>query len=105
MEVETKEQLVLKSYLETGRGTLSDHSIEAIKNDLKTIFDAEGTILLDFEGIRAMSPSFAYNCFGKMYDSKDELENFLNNVEVSNDSRNIYRKIEEAVQRRIMFLD
>ena len=70
--MQQKNLFILKKYLEKGRGTLSLHDTKKIGDDLKKQFEACGdTIVLDFQGLRALSPSFAYNCFGKVYDTPE----------------------------------
>lgn len=97
---------MLRTYLsEEDKGMLSSNcDIESMRSDLKKSFEASGKVVIDFTGVRSVSPSFAYECFGKMYDTKDNLEKLLGNIEVRNDERNLFQKVEKAIQRRIMVL-
>ena len=97
-----KNLFILKEYLEEGRGTLSFHDTKKIGDDLKKQLEANGgIIILDFQGLRALSPSFAYNCFGKVYDTPEGLEKLLSNIQARNDERNLFQRVTSAVQRRI----
>lgn len=105
-EPEELELFILFKQLNGGdRDMLSSNiDIEKIQENFKNQFEKEGKIILDFKNIRAISPSFAYKCFGKMYETKPQLEKLLNNIEVINDGKNFYSKIKKAIERRLMVL-
>ena len=84
--------------------TYSNIEIDSMKNDFRKMFESNGKITIDVEGIRAMSPSFAYECFGQLYESKEKLEQLLGNIEMKNDNLNFIEKIDKAIRRRIMVL-
>lgn len=97
---------MLKKYLNQGdEGMLSSNSnIIEIKREFQKTFEESGKVLIDFSDIRSMSPSFAYECFGQIYDTKEKLEKFLASLVMVNDNRNLGDKIIKAIQRRIMVL-
>ena len=98
--------VMFKTFLnKSDEGVLSSSSnIDLIRQELREQFEKNETIVLDFEGVRAISPSFAYECFGQIYSEKKRLELILSKIHVVNDNLNLYEKIKKAVQRRIIVL-
>ena len=89
----------LKHILLTREGNL-----ERTKLSLKKQFDEEKNFTIDLKKIRSVSPSFAYNCFGRLYDNKRDLEKLLDKIQVVNDKCNFKEKITNGIRRRIKIL-
>ena len=81
-----------------------EESLEKTKLSLRRQFDEEKNFTLDLGKIRSISPSFAYNCFGRLYDDKGDLERLLDKIQVINDKYNFKEKIANGIRRRIKIL-
>ena len=90
---------MLKDYL-----SAEELDLNKIRSALKKQFDEDQNFTIDLSGVRAVSPSFAYQCFGRLYDKKSELEKLLDRIDIVNDNFNFKDKIIKAIRRRIMVL-
>ncbi len=98
--------IMLKEYLLEGNNTMTSGNLDInkIQNNIRNQFLKDGIIKLNFKDIRAISPSFAYKCFGHVFNQKKDLENLLNKLEFENDNFNFENKIKKAIKRRISVL-
>ena len=95
---------MLKEYMEDIAMFSPELNLNKIKNALRKQFDEDKNFTIDLNGVRAISPSFAYQCFGRLYDDKKDLEKLINRINVLNDSHNFKDKIIDAIRRRIIVL-
>ena len=83
---------------------MREEDLEKTKLSLREQFDKEKDFIIDLKEIRSISPSFAYNCFGRLYDDKGDLERLLDKIQVVNDKHNFKAKIVNGIRRRIKIL-
>ena len=97
---------MLEDHLDLGGdGMLSlNRSLDEIRSSLRKRFDENKDFTINLKGIRAISPSFAYQCFGCLYEDKKDLETLLDRMDVQNDVFNFKDKIQGAIRRRIAVL-
>lgn len=95
MSVKMAEQL--KNYVSGDEATYD--KIRALV--AKEIKDS-GSSIIDFEGQTRLSPSIAYNAFGKLVDSFGP--NVFENLTFKNDSSDLQKRIESAIARRVRVL-
>ena len=81
-----------------------EEDLEKTRHSLREQFDKEKDFTIDLKKIRSISPSFAYNCFGRLYDNKGDLEKLLDKIQVVNDRHNFKEKIATSIRRRIKIL-
>jgi len=100
------DSIVLEKFIVRGdKGVLSTNcDVASIRSLFRNQFEVSNKIVIDFKGIRSISPSFAYECFAHIYDEKNKLEKILENLEVENDTLGFKNKVIKAIQRRIMVL-
>ena len=78
--------------------------LDKIKESLREQFDVKNDFTVDLSGVRSISPSFAYRCFGRLYEEKEDLEKLLEKIKFKNDRHNFEKKIVDAIKRRIFIL-
>jgi hypothetical protein len=75
---------------------------DSVRGALKEHLSKYSCIIIDLSNTRSLSPSFAYNVFGKLYD--DLKEDFDTRVRFINDNRSLKVRIDDAILRRIQVL-
>lgn len=73
---------MLKEYMEDIVMPSSDLNLDRIKRALRKQFDEDQNFTIDLKGVRTISPSFAYQCFGRLYDDKKDLEKLIDRINV-----------------------
>ncbi|XGC81061.1 STAS-like domain-containing protein [Bdellovibrio bacteriovorus] len=71
---------------------------QAVKEMLKSALEKDAEVTLDMSNMRSLSPSFAYEAFGKLYDIFGDSIN--SRLKFVNDERNLQERIYSALNRR-----
>ncbi len=73
---------------------------ELLKEKLKAALESEvqSVEVVDLSNMRSLSPSFAYEAFGKLYDIFGE--SVVKRLKFTNDSRDLHKRILSALDRR-----
>jgi hypothetical protein len=71
---------------------------ETVREKVKTALIANRTVEVDLANLRSLSPSFAYEAFGKLFDEFGE--GVIERLVFTNDPRGLKSRIVNALQRR-----
>lgn len=97
----SRERLSMSQLMNKGHIEISASGIDAtehVRKKILSVLDKTETLEIDLGSIRNLSPSFAYNVFGKLFDQLGD--SLLERVDFVNDVRNLKSRITEAVERR-----
>lgn len=89
-------QLLSKENMEISASGID--ATESVRSRILQKLEAAEILEIDLGTTRSLSPSFAYNVFGKLYDKLGDT--LLSRLDFVNDSRNLKSRIIEAVERR-----
>ena len=71
---------------------------ETVREQVKSALAANGPVEVDLANMRSLSPSFAYEAFGKLYD--DFGDQVAERLVFKNDPRGLHTRILNALLRR-----
>ena len=75
-----------------------EHHPEELRHKLSILLKDNERIYMDFAGLKSLSPSFAYEAFGKLVDQMGL--SVANRIVARNDERQLFSRISEAFARR-----
>jgi len=71
---------------------------EKVREQIRAAFAKASIVKIDLGKLRSLSPSFAYEAFGKLVDEYGE--NLLQKLQFTNDQLDLKSRIVDALQRR-----
>ena len=77
--------------------SISIDDLTKLRNHLIQKLQNSNVVYIDLSNLRSLSPSFAYEVFGKL---ADKLEGLEDKLKYSNDKRNLKTRILNALSRR-----
>lgn len=69
-----------------------------VRTEIESILDSGKDCLIDLGDMRSLSPSFAYEVFGKLFDKYGD--SILRRINFQNDRRDLSSRIVDAIKRR-----
>ena len=92
--------LLLSSYLDGSSSLSGINKPEAIRNDIASFLISDNTseVFIDMSNLESLSPSFAYEAFGKLVDDFGIV--IKERLRFVNDDLNLSRRIIDALIRR-----
>lgn len=91
-------KLKLNDILVQRKGSAISLSAERVRESIRTLLHKSDVVTINMCGVKSLSPSFAYNAFGHLYDTfKDQTKNLL---KFENDEYNLSDRIYKAIDRR-----
>ena len=92
-------KIVLYERLNQKAGVAGTDNPASLRADILNILRSpENTVEIDFLGMRSLSPSFAYEAFGKLVD--DLGETVIKRLNFNNDTLDLKQRIQDAISRR-----
>lgn len=73
---------------------------DTIKTRLLSYLEKYESIEIDMTDVRSVSPSFAYESFGQLYETPEKLEKLKSRLKFLNDKLNLQSSIWKAIDRR-----
>lgn len=95
--------LKLNDILVQRQGKAANFLAKVVRERIKSLLSGSDIVKVDMLGVKSLSPSFAYNAFGHLYDTfKDKTESLL---EFENDESQLSDRIYKAISRRRFIFD
>ena len=94
--------IMVKDCLKKDDLNTTDDNWENLVSKMTDSLNKTGCVEINFEGVERLTPSLAYNTFGRLVDSfgKDVLQK----IKITNDHKKLSSRIEAAINKRHLIL-